>query len=205
MRFHCDFCHEATGISDFGNVNVRQALCLSGYLFNIKYRGENEMKKRIIIVISLVAVLVLGTVFVAQAGADRKIQGMMKAEYYGGYNWMVLNVHVSPSGEVTGDMAHYRSYRETPNEWNYWRSETLCVTFGEYDGKPAAVSVGRFVESTNWPVGYYSKGIFVDGGPNAKNDLVGLIVWPPVPDPPNCDFEEPFYAWPGVAGNITIH
>ena len=163
------------------------------------------MKKRLILMVALVAILVLGTVFVAYAGSAGRITGAMKAEYFTGWNWFQINVDVSPSGEASG-FAKYRSWTEAPNEWDYWRAEPICVSFGEFEGMPAATIVSKFTEaSDDLIVGQYSKGIFVDGGSNAKNDLIGLVVWPPVDDEPDCAFEEPFYAWPGVGGNITIH
>lgn len=163
------------------------------------------MKKRLMFLVSLVVILVLGTAVIANAGSASKITGSMKAEYGTGFNWLQINIHVSPEGNASG-FAKYKSWTETPNEQGYWRGEPICVSFGEYEGMPAATAVQVFTaDSDGVDVGKYAKGFFADGGPNARNDLIGLVVWPAVDIPPDCEFEEPFYAWSGLGGNITIH
>jgi hypothetical protein len=164
------------------------------------------MKKRLILMVLLVAVLVLGTVFAAYAKSGGRITGAMKAEYGTGWNWLQINVDASNPEDPSG-FIKYKSWTEAPNEWGYWRAEPICVSFGEYMGSPAASIVSQFTESSEGWVGFYSKGIFVDGGTNAKYDQMGLdfdeFV---VPEPPDCDFATPedLY-WSGVGGNITIH
>ena len=162
------------------------------------------MKKRLILMVLLVAVLVLGTVFAAYARSGGRITGAMKAEYGPGWNWLQINVDASNPDDPSG-FIKYKSWEEAPNESGYWRAKPVCVRFGLYEGMPAASIVSQFTESSDGWVGLYGKGLFVDGGTNAKNDLIGLIVFPAEVDQPNCAFEDPFYAWSGVGGNLTIH
>ena len=163
------------------------------------------MKKRLLLMVVIIVGLVLGTVFVAYAGSKGKITGSMKAVYGTGYNWFQVNIHVDPSGEPSG-FAKYRSWTEAPNEWGYWIAEPICVSFVEYGGMPAAILVTRFTEDDeDLLVGQYAKSIIVDSGSNAKNDMLGLVVWPPVNDELDCSYQEPFWLWSGVGGNITIH
>ena len=165
------------------------------------------MKKRLILIVLLVAVLVLGTVFAAYARSGGRITGAMKAEYFTGWNWLQINVDASDP-EFPSGFIKYRSWTLAPNEWGYWRAEPVCVSFGEYEGKPAASVVAIVTEedSESTEVGQYATALFVDGGPNAKNDLIGVVTWFQDDVIDDCAFNDNwFMSWSGVGGNITIH
>lgn len=166
--------------------------------------------KRVLLVTALVAILLVGSVIVADAAKMRRITGAMNYEYdYAGWAWVELNVTFDPAtGEANG-FTHYKSYTiEKPKDWGGWDGEAVCAALTEFNGAPAVIMVVEIVAVRGedpLAVGQFVKFITSDGGPHASNDQVGLMIFPPVEDEPDCSYIEPFYSWYGVNGNVTIH
>ncbi|MEJ2759745.1 MAG: hypothetical protein P8046_14800, partial [Anaerolineales bacterium] len=114
-----------------------------------------------------------------------------------------------PVTGITDGFINYRSYsEEKPKNLGGWKGTPICGEYSTYNGFPAVVLVVQLDEADVWTAGDYVKFMMVDGGQNATEDLLGLIVFPPIPEPPNCDFELPpdipGFSWYGVNGNLTI-
>jgi len=167
--------------------------------------------KKVILVAILVAMLLAGIVLVASAKGLIKVTGSMNYPYGDGWGWAQMNIKLDPAtGEAVG-FGQYRSYSnpDNPKEFGGWRGKAVCGEYGEYNGDPAVVAVLQLEETTNFVVGQYIKFVMTDGGPDASDDMVGLIAFPPVDEHPGCDFEDPmpfeWAVWYGVNGNVMIH
>lgn len=162
--------------------------------------------KKLLLILTLVLVLLVGSVIAARAASPTRIAGSMNYPYYDGWAWATMNVAVDPdTGEASG-FIHYKSYpTEKIEEWYGWTGEPVCGSFVEYEGMPAAVLVIKIVEAPDMESGTFLKILVADGGQNASEDLIGLIIFPPQESDPGCGFVEPYYEWFGVNGNITIH
>lgn len=173
--------------------------------------------RKLILALVLVATLLVVTVLAASAAKMVRVTGGVNYPYRDGpedeIGWAYYAGNITIDS-VTGDaegFTHYKSYSvEKPKDWGGWNGEAVCGAVGDIDGVPTVVYVVRVVEASDpsW-VGKYAKVSITDGGQNAAEDMVGLVVWDLVNGPveimPSCDFELPFYAWPGVNGNLTIH
>ncbi len=172
-----------------------------------------KLRKWVVIFI-VVAILLVGTVMAANAAAKLRVTGGINYPYppdtQAGWAWAEMNVAIDADGSADG-MLRYKSYTvEKPKDWGGWIGEPICGAFGEYLGLPTVSIVFEVIDTVDAPswVGKYAKASITDGGPKAEDDLVGLVVWGldgPVATMPTCEFEAPFFAWPGVNGNMTIH
>ena len=168
--------------------------------------------KKVILVAILVAVLLAGIVLVANAKGLVKVTGSMNYPYGPGWGWVQLNVKIDPSTHAVEGFIKYRSYDNEgmPPEFGGWYGIPICGDYKITDnGDPAVSLVVQLSESTYWPNDYFVKFVVVDGGQNASQDWVGLVVFPPEPSQPGCDYEEPLdiegFSWYGVNGNVMIH
>lgn len=166
--------------------------------------------KQILIAVGLIAILLAATTLVASAKpAFGRITGGINYPYdLAGWAWAEINITFDPvSGDADGFL-HYKSYTvEKPKDWGGWIGEAICADLGEFNGLPAVSLVVQVVDG-GWTTGYYAKFIIADGGLKG-DDWVGLSVWDlengPVPDHPGCEYQDPFYPWPSVNGNLTVH
>jgi len=167
------------------------------------------------LVFVLVVILLVGSVAAANASARLRVTGGINYPYppdtQSGWAWAEMSITIDSAGNAEG-MMRYKSYTvDKPKDWGGWVGEPICGAFGEYMGLPTVSIVFRVEDTVDAPswIGKYAKASISDGGQNAQNDLLGLVVWDlengPVEEMPSCDFEEPFFAWPGVNGNFTIH
>ena len=166
--------------------------------------------RRVLLVTVLVVILLIGSVAAVNAAKMRRVTGAMNYNYdAAGWAWFELNVAFDPATQEASGWTHYKSYTtEKPKDWGGWRSEPVCAALTEYEGDPAVIMVVEIVEvidDSSLTVGEYVKFLVSDGGPHASNDLAGLMIFPPVADEPDCSFQDIFWSWYGVNGNVTIH
>jgi hypothetical protein len=171
------------------------------------------MKKRMLIVLVLVAVLLIsGGSAPVLAGSPRKITGGIHfmAPMFGLEDgWMRFNVReVGPGNSATGWL-RWKEYMEEYG-WRRVVAHPTCVTFGVYEGKPAAVFVVEIDSKRGWgdgEPGQYIKFWVLDGGtPGRMGDDFTTLTWPPAGDPPGCDYEDPtFLPFVVDGGNLVLH
>jgi hypothetical protein len=161
--------------------------------------------KKLIFVMSLAAILLIASVLVVNAAEIRGVSGSVSYPYGDGVARFELSAHQSATGDVSG-MFRYKSITSTSNGWFRQDATVICLAFDEYEGSPAVTIVAQLDhvdEGGDGAPGQYLKFWVVDTGPS--NDLAGLVIWPPVDDQPDCDYELPFYLWPAEHGNLVIH
>jgi len=166
------------------------------------------------LVFVLVLILLVASVVAVNAAAKLRVTGGINYPYppdlLTGWAWGEMNITIDQDGKAEG-MFRYKSYTvDKPKDFGGWIGEPICGALGEYMGLPTVAIVVRVADTVDAPewVGKYAKFTASDGGPKAEDDLVGLVAWGPegpVDEQPECVFEEPFFAWPGVNGNFTIH
>jgi hypothetical protein len=166
------------------------------------------MKRRISILLVLtISLLMLQGAVSAGTDAARKVTGAIQWWFPGFHAWAELNIHEVAPGEAKGSV-NLKEYDEELG-WRRWKGHPICVAFGEgFDGEPAASFVIQIDRISGWgpgEVGQYAKLWGSDGGSPATKDKVGLIVWPPEGDQPDCGYELPWAQWPPQAGNLAIH
>jgi hypothetical protein len=160
--------------------------------------------KKLHLVVSLAAVLLLASVMVVSAAPKRAITGAVNYPWVDGRGWLEINVHQTETGEVFGRV-RYKALTSETNGWRKWDSTPICMSFDVYEGNPAASLVFQINDITPGGLGVpgqYIKIWVVDTGP--QNDLVGMNVYPPVDDQPNCDYELPFFFLTAEHGNYVI-
>ena len=184
------------------------------------------MKARIVLVAMLMAMLLLpGATASANAGGVRGVTGSMNLEPpdWGGYYrvWLNFNIHeVNPVTHDAEGMIHGQVYSEEFGWKRLW-FEAKCVSFGQFEGKAAAVFVATIVRREGWDAiptagnpGEYLRWQVVDGGrPGGRGDVWMLDYfdyssfteyWPAEPEGLCNKFEidETNYA---DHGNLVIH
>lgn len=179
--------------------------------------------RKLFLMLVLVAMLLLGTVLVANAADKIRLTGGINNSFFGmGWEWMDLNVTLDPAAPATDNTdgkVQYRVYAYADGNQKYWESwvgEPVCGALGELNGAPTIALVVKITEvknidPTNW-VGRYMKVTLSDGGQNATEDIIGIVVFDyvnmsPVIDQPSCEFEvpEPWFSYPSQNGNLMIH
>ena len=172
--------------------------------------------RKLFLVLVLVVILLIGTVLVASATNKIRLTGGINNTFFGfGWEWMVANVSIDPVTSEAEGMTNYKVYvgDENPKYWESWTGEPVCGALGDIEGIPTIALVIKIEEQKNidpdW-VGKFLKITLSDGGQNASEDMVGIVVWDfvensPVPEKPSCDFEEPVIAYPSQNGNLSIH
>jgi hypothetical protein len=166
------------------------------------------MKNRIsILLVLIISLLMLGGTASAGADAARKVTGGFQWWFPGFHAWAEVNVHEVAPGEAKGSI-NIKEYDEELG-WRRWKGHPVCVAFGETEaGEPAASFVVQIDRIRGWGPGMpgqFAKLWGKDSGSPAPKDEVGLIVWPPVDDQPDCGYEFPWAQWPSQAGNLVIH
>jgi hypothetical protein len=188
-------------------------------------RKETEMRKRIWIVLALMAMLAFVGSVPAWADSPGKVTGVMNLEPpdWGMYFrvWIRFDVHqVNPSTYEAEGPIEARVYNEVFGVKRLWY-QAKCVNFGEVDGSPAAIVVGQIVRREGWDdiptagnPGEYFKWQLIDGGtPGADGDVWRLQFydyssfteyWPEYPTGGCDDFaaDETNYA---DYGNLAVH
>jgi len=172
--------------------------------------------QKLFLVLIMVVIFLLGTVLAASAANKIRLTGGANNTYFGlGWEWIDLNISLDPdTGDAEGK-ARYRvyEYADDPKVFYSWVAEPICGAMGVYDGVPTMAFVIKIVEQKNidpaW-VGKYAKMSISDGGQNASQDILGIVVWDlinntPVSEQPSCDFAVPLIAYPSQNGNLTIH
>ena len=172
--------------------------------------------RKLFLVLVLVVVLLLGTVLTASADDKIRVTGGVNNTFFGvGWEWMNVNFSLDPITYDASGTVRYMVYEdEHGKELKFsWRGEIVCAALGEFNGVPTVSLVIRIVEQRNidpgW-VGKYAKTTISDGGQNASEDMVGIVVWDfpnnsPVDYQPSCGFDEPRIWYFSQNGNFTIH
>jgi hypothetical protein len=186
-------------------------------------RKEIEMKKRIWIVLALIAMLALVGSAPAWADPPGKVTGGINLEPpdWGSYFrvWIRFDVHqVDPSTLEAKGPIEGRVYSELLGVKRLW-FEAKCVNFCTVEGKPSAIVVGQIVRREGWDgipgagdPGEYFRWQVTDGGtPGADGD-----VWRPEfydydefveywPENPGCTAIVPHAENYADSGNLVVH
>lgn len=173
--------------------------------------------QKLFLVLVLVVILLLGTVVAASAANKIIVTGAVNNTYFGmGWEWSYGPTFIDPVTHVADGKSTYRVYMYDENNQKYWMSwvgEAVCGELGEFNGMPTVAVVTKIVAQKNidpsW-IGKYLKTTISDGGQNASEDMIGIVVWDfennyPVDYQPSCDFEEPLVWYYSQNGNFTIH
>ena len=178
--------------------------------------------RKSILVLVLVVILLLGSVLVSSAENKIMLTGGANNSFFGlGWEWMGYNVTLDPSAPLTDNAdgkVRYKVYEYDENNqkpWGSWGGEPVCGALGEFNGAPTIALVIKVTEVKNidpyW-IGKYMKVTVSDGGQNASEDTIGILVFDydtmsPVDYIPSCEYEVPGpYSWyPSQKGNLTIH
>jgi hypothetical protein len=175
--------------------------------------------RKLFLILGLVVILLLGTVLVANAANKIIVTGAVNNSYFGmGWEWSYGPTFIDPVTQEAVGKSTYRVYLYDESNKKYWMSwvgESVCGALGEFDGKPTVAVVTQIVSQKNidpsW-VGKYLKTTISDGGENASQDIIGVVVWDleengPVDYMPSCDFEKPMedFWYYSQNGNFTIH
>jgi hypothetical protein len=179
---------------------------------------EEKMKTRkLFLVLGLVVILLAGTVLVANAADKIKVTGgSNNTFFYQGWEWIDVNVTIDPETDAAEGKLRYRvyEYADDPKIFYSWEADPICGTLTEVDGVPTISLVFEITEVKNMPadwIGKYAKISISDGGQNASEDMLGIVVWDfytnqPVSEmPTSCEYEVPVVEYPSQNGNLTIH
>jgi hypothetical protein len=190
------------------------------------------MKKRVLLVLVLMAALVLGGSLIAWADSYGKLTGGMYfvADWGDKFEvWQEYNVHETEPWENGDGIVHnarghidYKIFEEGLG-WRRVKTTPICVAFSEDpDGTPMATVVVRLdrVEGWGWgEPGEHSKFFIRDGGtPGSNGDQWNMEYyqvrpewiefWPVDVPPPDCVSNIPEnrdFWWDISRGNLVIH
>jgi hypothetical protein len=170
------------------------------------------MKARIVFVVVLVAMLLLpGGATPALADGMSGITGGIHfmASAFGIEGWMRFDVHATKPGDSASGWLRWQEYSES-NGWRRLVAHSICVTFGESQGAPAAVFVVQIDSKSGWGDGEAGQYILFwvrDGGtPGRNGDRFTTLDWPPQWTAPACEYREADFIFATIdEGNLVIH
>jgi hypothetical protein len=193
-----------------------------GYLASniiCQHRGDQKMKKRVLIGLVLITLALLLSGIPAQADSPRGITGSVRfsdPEWGVDKGWLRINIHeVNPEKDEARGQAHWLEYNSDEG-WRHVFSQVTCIAFGDDVGQDAqsATFVVQITRKIGWGAlepGQYVKFWVRDGGtPGREGDEWTTLFWPENDDDdtvPACGYETApaEYRVPVNGGNLVIH